>query len=68
MANNLYILSIRPDSPSMKRSRRDYDDEDDDDDDSLSGGVGAPSPGSIRVTQVSIYSSNLLGRHSFFEG
>lgn len=70
MGNNLYILSTRSDSPSVKRSRRNYndDDEDDDDDDSLSGGVGAPSPGSIRVTQVSTYGSHLLGKHSFFEG
>ena len=52
MADNLHILLTRSESPSVKRSRRDYDD-DDDDDDSLSGGVGAPSAGSIRVTQVS---------------
>jgi len=36
----------RSESPSAKRSRID-----DDDDDLLSGGVGSPSPGSIRVTQ-----------------
>lgn len=34
----------------MKRSRIEKDEGDDD---SLSGGVGIPSPGSIRVTQVS---------------
>lgn len=34
--------------------------EDDDDDDLLSIGVGAPSPGSIRVTQVSTYASKGL--------
>ncbi|CAH3021033.1 unnamed protein product [Porites evermanni] len=36
----------RPESPPAKRSRIS-----DDDSDSLSGGVGSPSPGSIRVTQ-----------------
>ena len=44
----------RCESPLGKKSRTDSDTDNDDDDDDLSmGGVGAPSPGSIRVTQVS---------------
>ena len=43
-----FFWLIRSESPSAKRSRID-----DDEDDLLSGGVGSPSPGSIRVTQVS---------------
>ena len=45
----VFFYYSRSESPTVKRSRVDNDD----DSDSLTGGVGAPSPGSVRVTQVS---------------
>lgn len=45
------FMETRCESPLGKKSRTDSDTDNDDDDDLSMGGVGAPSPGSIRVTQ-----------------
>ena len=49
----------------MKRSRIEKDEGDDD---SLSGGVGIPSPGSIRVTQVSKHFNTFFFQYHLFSG